>query len=836
MFPHTPLQKKNSSFLELHIVVMLALRPDLFQLPGLFTLCNLAVGIHRSKQRLARQLQAQSAEEDVEPPSAKSTSSNDLDPSEVSSSHSAMSVSNPESPNKSLSGSPLMNCVVLYDAHVTRWVEYKGVRIHAPLYRLGIPVIESSNNDESSDAKGKALAGDLVFSVGNRTFTHSSQVDEAAKTFILSETKSNDQAVQVNKKSKNLVKKEIPARVSNLLKEMQAMKAQGVAFNTKNAFFNNQHSDEIFVSVAFPAADLGERNANKEQKFGVYMFPWLSRNPANIYLMGSLPSQRAAYKNAFVFVLGKTPKLYHIDENGETHEKPALNVGAFNHLIRELKELAKIENTLSNVLKGGNKPLQQVLTKEQLDRFWSLVPATEVGSITPGRLQLAGFEQFVTAGCMFGTSLKATMERFSYRAIIKHNTAFYPGEKIKKIQFNPKMLATYEAMLFDELEKTACIIDAWSKPGKKHLQYHLPFYDYMLFGVELFVRGRIGLETLGEFFAIILRKKDEHVRKITAVCAQHNIVVRIESPFENLFGPLPSPPDQKSDYRQFAESLLIALSLDIKEVEPKLNVNYQGLYEEMPKELSPNSYFLFKDEFQTWKIGYVDELGGCNVFELDHIGNFGRQIKAFLARELPGELSRADVENVKKIIESDQVKEIIIFYKKEKEIVGLFLDALQANAHNLTHQKVWCDFLQVTDKDKINNLEELFKIANAVMVGVATHGKPHYQVCSLLAVSEKQIQLEYQSYSYQSTRGYPAIFNATLLEPMVTYGDCDPQNKGLAFYFNDDCGPSLTDLITNQGFLKRAGANVARYMANKEPLPLDDDIPMSTARRKLEFN
>jgi len=117
----------------------------------------------------------------------------------------------------------------------------------------------------------------------------------------------------------------------------------------------------------------------------------------------------------------------------------------------------------------------------------------------------------------------------------------------------------------------------------------------------------------------------------------------------------------------------------------------------------------------------------------------------------------------------------------------------------------------------------LLKCGNAVMLGLVSRNSDDYGTCSLLPLSEKQIQLEYEVYYKQlkhtseSSNQYSKIFNITMLDPLIAYSPTmmSLPTKDLAFYFNQ-CTGTLSDIITNKCVLSYACKNVGLFANKKE--------------------
>jgi hypothetical protein len=140
-------------------------------------------------------------------------------------------------------------------------------------------------------------------------------------------------------------------------------------------------------------------------------------------------------------------------------------------------------------------------------------------------------------------------------------------------------------------------------------------------------------------------------------------------------------------------------------------------------------------------------------------------------------------------------------------------------AGNKIHARIWKDFIasKISAPDTI---EDLFKIANTVIVATASQGLKDYETCSLLPLSEKQIQLEYESCRDKCNKRfpdkqpvYPSTLNLTVFEPVITYS---PTTSGLLFYLSGSLN-SLSSLITEKEIIHHATRNIGFFAQKKRP-------------------
>lgn len=149
-------------------------------------------------------------------------------------------------------------------------------------------------------------------------------------------------------------------------------------------------------------------------------------------------------------------------------------------------------------------------------------------------------DNFITAGCIFGSRLKArdeiTKNLFTF---IRMDMDFFSDKKIKSLNLENFPLSTYELFLFNELERLAKLIYSLSsKAFKKNLIYHFPYYDYIIFASILFVRDILSYEAFDSFYQIILTLSNLYIARITDIFQAYDINVKIESPYQNIFGSL----------------------------------------------------------------------------------------------------------------------------------------------------------------------------------------------------------------------------------------------------------------------------------------------------------
>lgn len=324
-----------------------------------------------------------------------------------------------------------------------------------------------------------------------------------------------------------------------------------------------------------------------------------------------------------------------------------------------------------------------------------------------------GFNRFVTGGCLFGSSLKAVDQSGNKFILIRHHLN---PSKIYDIDFDESGLNVYEEALFSELENIAILINKFStKDARKELFFHLPSYDYLLFGIKLFINGKMSLYALEKFINLVFGKAESYRIRLMDLFSS-NIELFIQSPFDNL----------------------VSVKNNLKDILSTLNLSTDECFYECLNE---------------------------------------------------------------------EEKE-----KIEKRVAHQFLTELVNNNHNLVQKQVWQDFIEAANiNSELSDIENLFKLANVVMLGVAAHKMQDNKVCSLVPLSEKQIQVNYAQMRKKHNRlrnDYPAIFHMTYMDPIII----DANNSSTLFYF-DRCQETLCNLVKNKKMLEYMHKNISLFAA-----------------------
>lgn len=378
---------------------------------------------------------------------------------------------------------------------------------------------------------------------------------------------------------------------------------------------------------------------------------------------------------------------------------------------------------------------------------------TDTNNNKKDQLQAFKIAKFQSNGCLKGGPLKGKNQNGIEYCIIKHELKFFPGEKIVEIVLEKaisKGISEYDKMLFTEFKNTAALIASYSHAENKQLLYHLPAYDYIIFiGVELFTRGRMTLAAFNELCSVILKTKNEHVKAITGICNQFDIKVTFSSPFDNLLKPLDN---YLESYKQLHE---------FNNIKSKEEVHFEDM------ELEDSSF----DDFPYEDVDSDDEMDESESMKNPKLGE---QFPADLGEQVLKILGLSCTELPTPIDDESQIA------SSQRNLVNIILTKLTNNQYDIVQQEVWKDFKQCS---QIETLEKLVQNANAVMIAIAAKDNEDFKTCSIVPLSEKQVQVSYSDFNKRYRKyctenknnanlkisKYPPVVNIDTLDTLVTY-------------------------------------------------------------------
>lgn len=478
---------------------------------------------------------------------------------------------------------------------------------------------------------------------------------------------------------------------------------------------------------------------------------------------------------------------------------------------------------------------------------------------------LHGFKRFYTVGCLFGSTLKGTDLSERRFPLIKHDGIIYRGklenkDKLKSITFNPEALNPYETMLFNEQRKIIKLIhmysDRASKAEKPVITYHLPCMDYILFGLSLLaidsiardpITNNICYDVLERLFIATFHQKNKHIKIIQNLYNHAGIEVQFESPFDNLldtkqldieFKALTEKMAKREKVPRYALTKTILRMLKLLDVEQSEGKNLTVLFKN-EKELTDHLVNLLitennKPNHKKCWIEFLEAAKKHQASQIDKLETLVNKAKSsFEAFTESNEVTARDQKRLvykQNLLQLHQMLKPFAVSQFEKiELSKLYTSILNNEAT--------IDDLKTFGLSRLNisTLEDLFKIGNPAMLGIATqYCNNAYDVCAILPTSEKQIQVNYKKlFDYLPetivTPSQP-IVNITFLPTAICADQTNIQNAGLMFYYDSDQSDSIASVI-NQ-LRTAADTNLLAHAIKKSKM-FDDisslSIPMETA-------
>lgn len=439
----------------------------------------------------------------------------------------------------------------------------------------------------------------------------------------------------------------------------------------------------------------------------------------------------------------------------------------------------------------------------------------------------SGFSQFVTATCMFGPGLRGLDNKNgSNMPLIKHDIRLHPEQKIDTIEVDKIENSFYDQMVFAKLENLALTIRKFSKVAEPALLLHLPYWDYILFGLDLFIRGKLTLSALDSLIKQVHLRKEIYIEKISEICKQHGIVVTIQSPFESLFQSL----DIKNLINLQEKKLSEVLIIQKKRILQQEPIIAQSLLEILGLSTDEKFYAKFNPPQPTM----VKNLENHLKLQLRLHAELKQVINNFIKNCLE-KLQDADSNPASHHIWQDLCKMQQAKFNKKFERENMLWQKKSAQQQLSSDETSPIDETHEPELEQIDNLECLLHMANVSILMQKAHGQEAYETCSLLEISEKQIPATYvdlvDNYGKDligdnRNSKYAAIANLITMEACFAY---KAQNtSGLLFYFSTNNAPGLATIFSDRNVLSAVGQNIySQIDATCSPKAVSKILPIS---------
>lgn len=545
-----------------------------------------------------------------------------------------------------------------------------------------------------------------------------------------------------------------------------------------------------------------------------------SKNPAALSATDAdkkTPEAPSTIEKASNSIAPPLPVLPYKPNSGDAAEGPDLSQAKYRGLRHAITQNISYLQTLAGFANRQNKPIAKICTttnqwvlynKHRRGEVFLPLSINGIGSyvcLSDSKFgkDFSGFRQIVTAGCLFGSGLRARDNiRGGLFPLVKHEIDFSDGAYISSVHLEEHdEVGPYEANLFFELTKMCDLFVALSEPNQpKNLIFHLPDIDYVLFGLKLYLDGKITFEALDEFFNHIFDRKEQFIKKISALCDSRAITATITSPFANLFG-------ENICAKNATKTIFEGFGLPI----PKTNITAplrnnkeyteHQLVQHCLRKLISNNFY------EAHRKAWLDFLRA-------HAKTFIQEMKQKIKEANDDSISKDCKNRANAFIGGINQK---LATKSTYFNVLLSLDDIDEKNYTVE------DLLTISASNMMT-VEDLFKLANPLVIAVAAKNQPAHKTCSILPLSEKQIHLNYDHLSKKSflKTEYPAVSSIITMDSTLAYSQA---TNGFLYYMDvATAEEKLAELMDGRHILEFAANNIDRAICDKPPISLLDVI------------
>ncbi len=201
---------------------------------------------------------------------------------------------------------------------------------------------------------------------------------------------------------------------------------------------------------------------------------------------------------------------------------------------------------------------------------WPSLASTGVQAKEEFVNQFTGFTDFFTGSCLFGSTLQGIDQHENSFPLIKAELLLHPGQVIIKIH-HETALQLHGLTQLQELEKQISLARQLAKEEKSsntRFHFHLPGYDYLLVGAELYVKGQMTLPAFESFCYVVLKHQAVYIKLIEKISIKYEIPIHTVNPFQLIFDSLATIDILANSHREETKKALVASVLQILKINP----------------------------------------------------------------------------------------------------------------------------------------------------------------------------------------------------------------------------------------------------------------------------
>ncbi len=162
--------------------------------------------------------------------------------------------------------------------------------------------------------------------------------------------------------------------------------------------------------------------------------------------------------------------------------------------------------------------------------------------------------RFITGGCLFGTLLEGVDQFGNTHPLTDQKYQFPEGVIITNIAAQ-NQLHPYEMMVFHQLNTLVALMQ--NTNPNSFIEYHLPKEEYLLYGIDLYLKNQMTREALNLYSQQIHIRSQTHSKILQEISQKYNIRINPTSPLKLMFSNL----HQQNSQNDVLDCLIINLRL-----------------------------------------------------------------------------------------------------------------------------------------------------------------------------------------------------------------------------------------------------------------------------------
>lgn len=194
-------------------------------------------------------------------------------------------------------------------------------------------------------------------------------------------------------------------------------------------------------------------------------------------------------------------------------------------------------------------------------------------------------KEFFTGGCMFGSTLYG-IDQFGKRHPLTSPYHEMGEDSVVQSVTCPHLTHPDEIVTRESLVNSIALMKVLGQGQETVLRYHLPLINYLIYGINWFLKGKLSKKALGEYVSLVKERSADQQAMIEKIGRDSNVRVNVSSTLEPL-GLAESPSER------ILENLFSVIGFPLCNLE---EMDVGGLLELRPQLISKIISYLSSDE------------------------------------------------------------------------------------------------------------------------------------------------------------------------------------------------------------------------------------------------